>query len=307
MVLERPLVAPGHEQDVVQPGRDGLLDDVLDRRLVDDRQHLLGRGLGRGQEPRAEARRRDHGLASRSWPHPMARVFPGGSRRAGPRGFVARSAKFTGPSSSPRTWPVTMGAVETSELDRVHAKRELRARLLSARAELTPEQLSADGRSLADQVLALPDVGCRSHRRAVRLRRQRAAHRAPARRAPQPRGQRPAPGAAPRRRPRLGAGPGRRLAGAPAASASRSRPVLGSDAAPWPRLQVVLVPALAVTPEGTRLGRGGGSYDRALPRVPEGVPVLALLHGTDEVLPAGVDRRRGPRRTGHRMGRRHLS
>ncbi|WP_239679524.1 5-formyltetrahydrofolate cyclo-ligase [Natronosporangium hydrolyticum] len=41
---------------------------------------------------------------------------------------------------------------------------------------------------------------------------------------------------------------------------------------------LVLVPAVAVDQRGVRLGRGGGSYDRALARVPAGVPVLALLH-----------------------------
>lgn len=39
----------------------------------------------------------------------------------------------------------------------------------------------------------------------------------------------------------------------------------------------VLVPALAVARGGTRLGRGGGSYDRALPRTVAGTPRLALL------------------------------
>ncbi|GAB3224776.1 5-formyltetrahydrofolate cyclo-ligase [Glycomyces halotolerans] len=39
----------------------------------------------------------------------------------------------------------------------------------------------------------------------------------------------------------------------------------------------VIVPALAVSAAGVRLGRGGGSYDRALARVSEGVPVVALL------------------------------
>ncbi|MCU1658000.1 MAG: sle [Pseudonocardiales bacterium] len=39
----------------------------------------------------------------------------------------------------------------------------------------------------------------------------------------------------------------------------------------------VLVPALAVARDGTRLGRGGGSYDRALARLPAGVPIAALL------------------------------
>ncbi len=40
---------------------------------------------------------------------------------------------------------------------------------------------------------------------------------------------------------------------------------------------LVLVPALLVARTGARLGRGGGSYDRALPRVRPGVPVAALL------------------------------
>jgi 5-formyltetrahydrofolate cyclo-ligase len=49
---------------------------------------------------------------------------------------------------------------------------------------------------------------------------------------------------------------------------------------------VVLVPALAVDLAGHRLGRGGGSYDRALPRA-AGL-VVALLHDGEllEVVPA---------------------
>ena len=42
---------------------------------------------------------------------------------------------------------------------------------------------------------------------------------------------------------------------------------------------LVLAPALAVDPSnGVRLGRGGGSYDRALARVGPNVPTVALLH-----------------------------
>lgn len=48
---------------------------------------------------------------------------------------------------------------------------------------------------------------------------------------------------------------------------------------------VVLVPGLAVSPSGLRIGRGGGSYDRALGRVPVGTFTCALLYD-DEV---GVD------------------
>lgn len=45
---------------------------------------------------------------------------------------------------------------------------------------------------------------------------------------------------------------------------------------------VVLVPGLAVSPTGMRLGRGGGSYDRALARVPVGTWTCVLL-ADDEV------------------------
>jgi 5-formyltetrahydrofolate cyclo-ligase len=51
------------------------------------------------------------------------------------------------------------------------------------------------------------------------------------------------------------------------------------------RADAVLVPALAADVSGNRLGRGGGSYDRALARVGPQVPVIALLYD-DELLPA---------------------
>ena len=55
---------------------------------------------------------------------------------------------------------------------------------------------------------------------------------------------------------------------------------LGADAVA--RADVVLVPGLAVAPDGVRLGRGGGSYDRALARVPLGTFTCVLLYD-DEV------------------------
>lgn len=48
---------------------------------------------------------------------------------------------------------------------------------------------------------------------------------------------------------------------------------------------VVLVPALAVSVAGMRLGRGGGCYDRALGRVPVGTFTCALLYDEE----VGVD------------------
>lgn len=53
------------------------------------------------------------------------------------------------------------------------------------------------------------------------------------------------------------------------------QPDLGVDAIQ--RADALLVPALAVDRTGVRLGRGGGSYDRALARVGAGVPLAALL------------------------------
>ena len=60
-------------------------------------------------------------------------------------------------------------------------------------------------------------------------------------------------------------------------------PPRGPDAVS--RADVVLVPALAVDRTGNRLGRGGGSYDRALARVAPLIPAIALLYD-DELLPA---------------------
>ncbi|MFF5174264.1 5-formyltetrahydrofolate cyclo-ligase [Micromonospora sp. NPDC000089] len=61
---------------------------------------------------------------------------------------------------------------------------------------------------------------------------------------------------------------------------------LGRSAVAGARL--VVVPALAVDRHGRRLGRGGGSYDRALARVPAGTLTVALLHDGElvQALPA---------------------
>jgi 5-formyltetrahydrofolate cyclo-ligase len=60
-------------------------------------------------------------------------------------------------------------------------------------------------------------------------------------------------------------------------------PLLGVDAVA--AASIVLVPAVAVDSRGHRLGRGGGSYDRALERVGSDALVLAVVHD-DEVLDA---------------------
>ena len=52
---------------------------------------------------------------------------------------------------------------------------------------------------------------------------------------------------------------------------------------PLATADLVLAPALAIDRSGTRLGQGGGSYDRALPRRRPGVRVFAWLNDEDMV------------------------
>ncbi len=61
---------------------------------------------------------------------------------------------------------------------------------------------------------------------------------------------------------------------------------LGPDAIATADL--VICPAVAVARDGIRLGRGGGSYDRALARVRPGTPIWAAVYDSEvvEALPA---------------------
>ncbi len=59
-------------------------------------------------------------------------------------------------------------------------------------------------------------------------------------------------------------------------SGSGPGPALGVSAVR--QAQAVLVPAFAVGADGMRLGRGGGSYDRALPRCAPSAETAALLY-----------------------------
>lgn len=64
-------------------------------------------------------------------------------------------------------------------------------------------------------------------------------------------------------------------------------PRLGVESIATP--DVVLVPGLAVSATGDRLGRGGGSYDRALGRVPVGTFTCVLLHDGEVGLDVPVE------------------
>lgn len=69
-------------------------------------------------------------------------------------------------------------------------------------------------------------------------------------------------------------------------------PRLGPDAVAT--ADVVLIPGVAVDRTGMRLGRGGGSYDRVLGRVPVGTFVCTLLYDGElvDMVPADVHDRR---------------
>ena len=55
MILDHPLVAAGHEDEMFDASLAGLIDHMLDERPVDHRQHLLGHRLGGGKETGTKA------------------------------------------------------------------------------------------------------------------------------------------------------------------------------------------------------------------------------------------------------------
>jgi 5-formyltetrahydrofolate cyclo-ligase len=159
-------------------------------------------------------------------------------------------------------------------------KAALRSRLLAARAELPGEQRTAAGRAIRDALLERPEVqmagtiaayysvGAEPDTRGLLFALWKrgsyvllpllrpdgdldwASYEGPDSLVPGPRGLLE-PGEPPR-------GPGAVA-----------------------RADVVLVPALAVDRAGNRLGRGGGSYDRALARVGPLVPLMALVYDAE--------------------------
>ena len=147
VVLQGALVAAGDHQDVVEAGRDGLLDDVLDRRLVDDRQHLLGSGLGGGQEPGAEACRGDDSLAD------------------GVAGSCPQAIRVA-------PWP-TLARWPTRTREHVAAaKKALRQRLRRARGSGRERPRAPPGSSTGSATAARPcaDAARRAHGHGARLR-----------------------------------------------------------------------------------------------------------------------------------------
>jgi 5-formyltetrahydrofolate cyclo-ligase len=161
-------------------------------------------------------------------------------------------------------------------------KADLRGRMLAARAQMSPQVRDEGGRALRDDLLELPEMGMAGTVAAYY-----------------------SIGSEPDTRRLLYAlwkrgtyvllpllqpdgeldwasyeGPDSLVAG-PRGLLEPGEPARGVDTVS--RADVVLVPALAADASGNRLGRGGGSFDRALARVGPLIPVIALLHD-DEFL-----------------------
>ena len=173
------------------------------------------------------------------------------------------------------------------------AKSALRRRLLAARASLTEAERAGAGRALRDAVLALPQaqmagtVACYfsigtepgTHGLVYALWKRGSYVLLPLLRPDMDLDWASYEGPDSLR-------PGPRGLGEPAAARRGTRAVASAD--------LVIIPALAVARNGVRLGRGGGSYDRALARVGTQVPTIALIYDSellDEVPAAPHDQR----------------
>ena len=65
MIVDRALAPARDEEELLDAGRLGLLDCVMNQRLVDYRQHFFGHRLGRRQKPGAQPGDRENGLADK--------------------------------------------------------------------------------------------------------------------------------------------------------------------------------------------------------------------------------------------------
>ena len=184
--------------------------------------------------------------------------------------------------------PVDAGTGAGADADLRSAKTALRGRLLAARAARPGDRRAEAGRLLRDAVLALPETQMAGTVAAyVSVGTE-----------PDTRGlvyalwKRGAYVLLPLLRPDNDLdwasyeGPDS-LAAAPRGLLEPTEPPRGPGAVA--SADLVIVPALAVDRRGRRLGRGGGSYDRALARVGGAVPTVALLYDDELVdeVPAG--------------------
>ena len=88
MVVDRALGAARDKEELLDAGRLGLLDRVMNERLIDDRQHFLRHRLGRRQKAGAQPGDRENSLADRFVHELLDRMHrrdPGNSSATRPR------------------------------------------------------------------------------------------------------------------------------------------------------------------------------------------------------------------------------
>lgn len=179
-------------------------------------------------------------------------------------------------------------AVTTAPMEPSDFKAELRATIRRQRQQRTERRLSEHAAALRDRVLELDcirDAGCVS----VYASRPHEPGTLPLIEALHSRGVRvliPLLGDGLQRGWGVYAGAADLVERAPGRPPEPSGAFLPSDAVR--DADVMVVPALAVDTSGTRLGQGGGWYDRVLAEVEQGVPVIALTFA-GEVRDAAAD------------------
>ncbi len=185
VIFDGALAPARDKQDIVEARSDGLLHDILNRRLVDDRQHFLGRRFCRWQEPRSQPGGGHHGFGY-CW-------------RPGIAGIDHGSSVVTSREQRARhTWLAARVSSSTSGRPAAD-KASLRRRLVAARAAMSDDARAAAARLIRDHVLEMPrsvrrrdDSGllldrhgtghARAHLRALEARQLRGAAGAAARR-----------------------------------------------------------------------------------------------------------------------------
>jgi hypothetical protein len=64
VILDHALVAAGDENEMLDAGGSRFVDDMLQNRPVDDRQHFLRNGFGGGKESRSKSSDRKYGFSN---------------------------------------------------------------------------------------------------------------------------------------------------------------------------------------------------------------------------------------------------
>jgi 5-formyltetrahydrofolate cyclo-ligase len=176
--------------------------------------------------------------------------------------------------------------VDEDEIEEL--KERWRRRIRQARQQRSARSREADARALADVVTAIPQVAAARCVSAYVARPSEPGTGALLE-ALAARGTRvllPVLGTGLARDWAAYAGPDDLQERAPGRPPEPSGPALG--AAALADADAVLVPALAVDTDGTRLGQGGGWYDRALADARPGTPVIAVTYA-DEVHDAATE------------------